>query len=625
MTLGRADRALPALVAGFAILIAVLLLAIGAASRQQRGFTRVVHTLEVENRLGSILSRLQDAETGARGYLLTGRANYLEPYNATLAHLDPDLDALKLALADDPKQGAALARLRVIADARQKVLSEEISLYGSGDLAGATSPARLDHGKALMDEARRVVRSMKAEQDRVLVARNATSRTLARLILAALLAIVLALFALGAFVRRDLLRRLAEAGAARQALAEANARLVVEATSREAAESHSRQMQKVEAIGQLTGGIAHDFNNMLAIVIGSLDVAKRNLSKDLRKAETFIDAALSGAERAAQLTARLLAFSRQQPLAPQVVDANKLAGVMSELVRRTIGEQVQLETVLAGGLWRTRVDPSQLENAILNLCLNARDAMAEGGQLTLETSNAHLDEVYAAAHVGLEAGQYVMVSVSDTGTGMPDAVVESAFDPFYTTKDTGKGSGLGLSQAHGFVKQSGGHIKIYSEVGVGTTVKLYLPRYVGEELPKEFTATPSDDVPVAQAGETILVVEDEAEVRELSVNVLRDLGYAVEQAGDGPSALEVMGLQPRLDLLFTDIVMPGMNGRQLADQAVLARPGLKVLYTTGYTRNAIVHNGVLDADVSLLAKPFTVAQLGQKVREVLDGDHAEVT
>jgi signal transduction histidine kinase len=616
MASARADRALIVLATGFAILIAALLLAIGAASRQQRGFTAVVQTLEIENRLGGVLSRLQDAETGARGYLLTGRPNFLEPYNAALVHLDPDLDALKGELADDPRQSAALARLRGIADDRQKVLKDSIDLYNKGDRDAAVSPARLDRGKALMDAARNLVASMRAEQDRRLATRNARARGFASVILVGLLAIILALLALGAYVRRDLLRRLAEAAAASEALAE-------EAANREAAEARIRQMQKVEAIGQLTGGIAHDFNNMLAIVIGSLDVAKRNLTENPTKAETFLDAAFSGAQRAAQLTARLLAFSRQQPLAPQVVDANKLAGTMSELLRRTLGEQVQLETVLAGGLWRTYVDPSQLENAVLNLCVNARDAMPDGGRLTLETSNTHLDEAYAATHADVAAGQYVMLSVTDTGTGMTPEVAESAFDPFYTTKSAGKGTGLGLSQVHGFVKQSGGHIKIYSEVGVGTTVKVYLPRHTGPELPAMTGVTPSADVPMAQAGETILVVEDETDVRRLSVNVLRDLGYIVEHAGDPKHALEMIAQQRRLDLLFTDIVMPAMNGRQLALKALEARPGLKVLYTTGYTRNAIVHNGVLDADVSLLAKPFTVLQLGRKVREILDGDSSE--
>jgi CheY-like chemotaxis protein len=376
-------------------------------------------------------------------------------------------------------------------------------------------------------------------------------------------------------------------------------------------------MQKMESIGQLTGGIAHDFNNMLAIVIGSLDLAKRRIEKDPAKAETCIDNAMQGAERAAQLTSRLLAFSRQQPLAPRVVDANRLVGGMSELLRRTIGETIRFETVLAGGLWPAFIDSGQLESAIVNLSVNARDAMPEGGKLTIETSNTHLDDEYAAQHSEVTAGQYVMVSVTDTGTGMPADVIERAFDPFFTTKGVGKGTGLGLSQVFGFVKQSGGHVKIYSEPGVGTTIKLYLPRHHGmAEVAEELAH--GVDLPQAREGEIILVVEDEDRVRQLSVDTLRELGYIVIHASNGRHALEKLDTHPHIDLLFTDVIMPEMNGRKLADAARERRPGLKVLYTTGYTKNAIVHNGMLDHDVNFLAKPFTVTQLAVKVRQVLD-------
>jgi nitrogen-specific signal transduction histidine kinase/CheY-like chemotaxis protein len=390
--------------------------------------------------------------------------------------------------------------------------------------------------------------------------------------------------------------------------------------SREAAEAQVRQMQKMESIGQLTGGIAHDFNNMLTVVIGSLDIAKRRLDTDRARALVCIDNALDGAHRAATLTARLLAFSRQQPLAPRVLDVNKLVGGMSELLRQTIGEHLRLENVRAGGLWRAFVDASQLENAVLNLVINARDAMPDGGRLTVETSNAHLDDAYAVANEGAVAGQYVLLSVTDTGAGMSADVIERVFDPFFTTKGIGKGTGLGLSQVYGFVKQSGGHVKVYSEPGLGTTVKLYLPRYLGAE------AGPDVEEPVleagtahAKAGEVILVVEDDEKIRFLSVGVLRDFGYTVVQAGDASQALAVLAVTPRVDLLFTDIVMPDMNGRQLADKARQARPGLKVLYTTGFTRNAVVHNGVLDAGLALISKPFTIDDLAIKVRLVLDG------
>ncbi|MDB5687766.1 MAG: histidine kinase, partial [Rhizorhabdus sp.] len=322
------------------------------------------------------------------------------------------------------------------------------------------------------------------------------------------------------------------------------------------------------------------------------------------------------------LTARLLAFSRQQPLAPVAIDANKLVSGMSDLLRRTLGEQISVETVLSGGLWRTFADSSQLENAVLNLAVNARDAIVaaghEGGRLTIETNNAHLDDEYARARSEVAPGQYVLICVSDTGSGMSPEVAERAFDPFFTTKEVGKGTGLGLSQVFGFVKQSGGHVAIYSEPGEGTTVKLYLPRFTGPITEARATEATSA-IPEGRADEIILVVEDEARVRHFSVDALRELGYTAISAADGREALQLLAENPSIGLLFTDVVMPEMNGRRLADEARALRPTLKILYTTGYTRNAVVHNGMLDAGVAFLAKPFSVAQLAVKIREVLDG------
>ncbi|HEX7741433.1 MAG TPA: ATP-binding protein, partial [Sphingobium sp.] len=393
-----------------------------------------------------------------------------------------------------------------------------------------------------------------------------------------------------------------------------------EAQERKAAEAQVRQMQKMESLGQLTGGIAHDFNNMLAIVIGSLDMARRRLPSDIDlRISRGMENAAEGAQRAAQLTARLLAFARQQALDPQPTDVNKLVGGISEMLRRTLGEQVRIETVLAGGLWPANIDASQLEAAIINLCVNARDAMPEGGRLTLETSNAHLDDAYVAQNQDVAPGQYVMVSVADTGTGMPPATVERAFDPFFTTKGVGKGTGLGLSQVFGFTKQSRGHVKIYSEPGQGSVIKLYLPRHYGTTVGVEQQAlSRTDELPRARRDEVILVVEDEERVRHMSVDSLKELGYVIVQAADGEEALKLLAMHPRIDMLFTDVVMPGINGRLLADRARQARPGLRVLYTTGYTRNAIVHNGVLDPGVHFLPKPFTLDQLATKVRQVLD-------
>ena len=397
-----------------------------------------------------------------------------------------------------------------------------------------------------------------------------------------------------------------------EALEAANQRLRDEAASRAAAEAQIRQMQKMEAVGQLTGGVAHDFNNMLAIVVGSLDIAKRHLHTDAAKAEHFIANAMEGAQRGAQLTSRLLAFARRQPLDARALDANALVSEMSELLRRTLGAGIRLDTVLAGNLWTTFVDASQLESAVINLCVNSRDAMPEGGRLTLETANAHLDARDAAAIMDVRPGEYVSLAVSDTGSGMSPDVLARAFDPFYTTKTTGKGTGLGLSQVYGFVKQSGGHVKLESEPGKGTTVRIYLPRHLGTE--ESAAAAPREAQPAAGNQETILVVEDEERVRSMTVEALRTLGYRVVSAAGGEQALGMLdGGQP-LHMLFTDMVMPGMNGRALADRIKALQPHVKVLYTTGYPGDAVAENGDFDHKGALLAKPFTVDQLAVKIR-----------
>ena len=381
------------------------------------------------------------------------------------------------------------------------------------------------------------------------------------------------------------------------------------------AEGQLRQSQKMEAIGQLTGGIAHDFNNMLAVIMGGLNLLQRRLARGDTDVGRYIDGAMEGARRAASLTSRLLAFSRQQQLAPEQIDANKLVQGMTDLLSRTLGEAIKVETVLSAGLWRTMADVNQLESAILNLAVNARDAMENGGRLTIETANVHVDDAYGREH-DLAPGQYVQICVTDTGAGMTPEVIAKAFDPFFTTKAVGKGTGLGLSQVFGFIRQSGGHVRIYSEIGVGTTVKIYLPRNYSEAAPAERRQL-RGDVP-AGTGEIVLVVEDEERVRAFSIDSLRELGYRIVEASSPAEALRIIEAGHPVSLLFTDVVMPGMNGRQLVDAVLAKRPGLKVLYTTGYTRNAVVHNGVLDPGTNLLVKPFTIEQLAAKVRQVLD-------
>jgi len=408
-------------------------------------------------------------------------------------------------------------------------------------------------------------------------------------------------------------------------LAAANELLLAEAAERERVEGVLRQAQKMEGIGQLTGGVAHDFNNLLTIIVGNLEALQRQLQSsppDLTNAARSVDGAMRGAQRAVSLTQRLLAFSRQQPLDPKPLDVSRLITGMSDLLRRTIGEHIAIETVLAGGLWRTHVDANQLEIAILNLAVNARDAMPEGGRLTVETANAHLDEGYAAAQAEVVPGQYVMLAITDNGTGMTREVLAKVFEPFFTTKDVGHGTGLGLSQVYGFVKQSGGHVKIYSEPGEGTSVKIYLPRLHSEEA-----TTIEEPVPKPARGngtETVLVVEDDDDVRKYTRGVLGELGYRVIEAANGTNALDIIEQEPEIQLLFTDVGLPGgMNGRQLADKARRRRPGLKVLFTTGYARNAIVHEGRLGPGVQLITKPFTYAALATKLRDILDARVAQ--
>jgi len=377
-----------------------------------------------------------------------------------------------------------------------------------------------------------------------------------------------------------------------------------------------RQAQKMEAIGQLTGGIAHDFNNMLTGIIGSLDIVRRRMdSNRTHEIPKFLDAASASAHRAAALTHRLLAFARRQSLDTKPNDVNPVIAGMEDLLHRTLGESVALETRLADDLWPALTDANQLENAILNLAINARDAMPDGGCLTIETGNIELDEVYVRSTGDVEVGDYVVISVSDTGAGMPPDVLARAFDPFFTTKPIGSGTGLGLSMIYGFAKQSGGHLRIHSKVGIGTTVKLYLAR-----APADTDGLPDEEIAEAPRGhgETILVVEDDETVRLLIVSVLQELGYQYVEAADAPAAITILETGRRIDLLMTDVGLPGMNGRQLAEFARLSRPDLKVLFVTGYAETAAARGGFLAPGMDMLTKPFALDGLAIKIREMIE-------
>jgi len=557
---------------------------LAARSYEQR-LDSVRHTVDVQRKLMVVLSDLQDAETGQRGYLLTGKEIYLTPYRAARDQLAIDVAELEKLVADNPEQVRTVDAMRPLMRTKFEELDATVALRRQGRDSEALDIIRRDQGLRTMDELRSRLADMSARETVLLRERIAASRRLSYGLFASLAVLVGAAFAVVllwlAHARRDA-RALERAHLAE---VDANARLRQEAAERETAEGQVRQLQKMEAVGQLTGGIAHDFNNMLAVIIGNIELARRH-SDDAVRLDRRLLAAQDASVRAATLTKRLLAFSRRQALEPRSIDVNGLVAGMSDMLLRTLGETIRIETVLAGGLWRTFADPAQVESAVLNLVVNARDAMPEGGRLTIETANTYLDDDYAALHPEASAGQYVMVSVSDTGHGMSPDVAAQAFEPFFTTKGPGLGTGLGLSQ-------------IYA---------------VGRAEPVEaLAAEPAPGSP----DRLIVVVEDEDSLRRVSVESLRSLGYTVRHAPDGETALRLIEELGSVDLLFTDIVMPGMTGRQLADAAALLRPDLKVLYTTGYTRNAVVHNGVVDPGVALLPKPFTVEQLAAKVAQAL--------
>ncbi|MGC2141661.1 MAG: CHASE3 domain-containing protein [Methylovirgula sp.] len=604
------------LVVTIALVAAIVASIFWVSARNQSDNTWVHHTLALRQQLSDVLTLVQRAESAQRGYLLTGRGEYLLPYDKALGELPAAIKQTNELIGYSPTQQQTFGRLLGLIDNKLKETRETIDDRKAGKIDMALALVETDEGLRLMDDIHAALATMQAEENRVLSVRQASAASSAALLQVTVAAAFVLVCGVGAMVGYFTQRSFAQLGAARDSLVRSNEELLREVGRRERAESQLRQAQKMEAIGQLTGGIAHDFNNMLGVMSGSLDIMRRAVKKGDFAIERFIDAAAKATERAATLTHRLLAFGRQQPLAPEPIDANKMIASMSDLLRSTLGEHIRIETISAGGLWATYADAHQLENAILNIAINARDAMQDGGDLTIETGNAYLDEAYCQQNADVEPGQFVMVAITDTGQGIPPEIVSKVFDPFFTTKPIGKGTGLGLSQVYGFVKQSHGHIKIYSEAGNGTTVKIYLPRLIGETKQVKHAALPQ--VRSGTRDEVILVVEDDPLMRQMSADALRDLGYTVLDSGSATEALAIIDASPEIRLLFTDVVMPDVNGKKLADEALRRRPDLKVLFTTGYTRNAVVHGGVLDPGVNFLSKPFGLEQLASKVRTILD-------
>ena len=616
--LGR--RAATVLAAGgLALLILVGVLTALMVERVNNAADWTAHSLQVGAQATELLSETQDLKIGERGYVLTGDKAFLEPYQSALAQIPASLEQLRSLVADNPDQVRRLERLRKAISEVMAESARPVEFARKGDIAGAIAVVKSGRGLQVMNEFHAAFGDFhQAEDDllRIRLTAEARARTLmlalviASLVTAALAAI--AALALNGALIRDLRER-----------SEALAR---ETRERKEAQAILVQTQKMESIGLLAGGIAHDFNNLMTIVIGNLDSVERRLARSEPDAPTTIarpiTAALQGARRAASLTQRLLAFSRQQVLAPQQVDLNRLVAGLSDMLTRTVGETIAIETIHASGLWPTFVDASQLENAIVNLVVNARDAMPKGGRITIETMNAYLDEAYCRQFGDVTPGQYALLSVTDAGAGIPPENLTRVFEPFFTTKSAPARTGLGLAMIYGFVKQSKGHVRIYSEVGHGTTVKIYLPRMESAARIESAPAARREEgaeIPRALPGEVVLVVEDDDDVRDSTIALLEELGYSVLAARDGVEALAQLKKSARIDILFTDVVLPqGMNGRMLSQEAAALRADLPVLFTTGYARNAIIHDGRLDPGVQFIAKPYTLEEIAHKLRSVID-------
>lgn len=601
------------LIASSAIMALLVAATLWFGAKADSGDKLVDHAIMVRAQITEIIDLVQTGESSQRGYLLTGLDAYLKPFEHAAATLPQALDKADRLVASHPREREMMATLRQLITAKLAALRHTIDESGSARITVAVRITGQD--RRLMDQILQLGSAIEKADEQHLKIYEASLATDRMLLESGTGASLLLICAIGVLVSFFTRRSFTNLAAAYDQLAVTNEALLQQTQQRESAESQLRQVQKMEAIGQLTGGIAHDFNNMLSVIAGSLELIKRRLKRGDFAIDGYVAAAAKATRRSAALTHRLLAFARKQPLSPEVLEPNRMIGSMSDLLHSTLGAQVQIETVLAAGSWKTNTDANQLESAVLNLALNAHHAMPDGGKLTIETANAFLDDAYCKQHPEVAAGQYVLIAISDTGTGMPPEVAARAFEPFFTTKPSGAGTGLGLSQVYGFVKQSRGHIKIYSEVGSGTTVKIYLPRFVGEgDKRSAITSAP----PNGTTNEVILVVEDDPLVRRLTIEAVRELGYTALESENTAQALTILGDRSDVTLLFTDVVMPDVNGKKLADQAVALYPGLKLLFTTGYTANAVVHGGVLGAGVKLLSKPYTIEQLAEKIHSVLD-------
>ncbi|MEO8812234.1 MAG: CHASE3 domain-containing protein [Caulobacteraceae bacterium] len=594
-----------AIATGFLLLVAAAVGTLVASERNAADERLVAETLEVRRVAASLYTEVQGAESAQRGYLLTGVQAYLSPLHSARRRIPPLETRLGRLTSDNPAQAQRFARLVPLVSAKMATIAETLVLDAAARHAESLGLMRSNRGRELMVDIREGTDAIDAAEARLLAARLAdvdrsratqTGAIVGALALAVLLTVIVAMAA-----RRYSLSL--------EALA---AELRAEIARRETTEAQLRQAQKMEAVGQLTGGIAHDFNNMLAIILGNIDMLRRRMRGGEEKLLRLLDNAQDGAQRAAALTRRLLAFSRLQSLAPATLDVGRCVADMSELLRRTLGEAIVVHTVVAPDLWRAYIDATQLESAILNLAVNAKDAMPGGGTLTLAAANVSLGAEEGQGQSGA-AGDFVHVSVADTGSGMTSEVLRRAFDPFFTTKPVGAGTGLGLSGVYGFVNQSGGRVTLASAIGTGSTVNLYLPRSDAPLASAAVVEPAGGHADARPAGARVLVVEDEAGVRAFAVEALRGLGYRVLNAADAAVALNLIDRHEDIALMLTDVVMPAMNGRRLAEEAIRRRPALKVVYMTGYAGD----EDPVGPGARLIRKPFTVAELGRELREAL--------
>lgn len=629
------------------LLIVIVLLLFRANDARKLAGDAERHTYDVLVATESFESSVAHAEAALALFVVSS-----DPKDGT-RYYDEWLKAGRLLVrveqltADNPRQKPLIEQLKLLYRKRGDELGRPASLATYKRRWAALNALTEEGATPTATELRRTLdRIGEGERDRLAARRDhANSITdWSDLLDTALVALGVMLFAVAALlgwmaVRAITARRVTEKRAQKESyraaqleaavaertaeLKEANTRLLAEAEERAAAEAQLRQMQKMEAIGQLSGGIAHDFNNMLTVVIGGLDMAQRRLHRETEEIERHIVNAMEGANRAATLTQRLLAFARQQPLQPEGVAVGELIDGMSELLSRTLGEQVETEFEIGANLWPVWTDPSQLENAILNLAVNARDAMPMGGRLTIVARNAAFSERLAAGRGELQPGDYVVISVRDTGTGIPADVLDRVLEPFFTTKDVGKGTGLGLSQIYGFVRQSGGELAIESEPGHGTIVTLYLPRHIqsATDTPRVVALPPAARPAATVSGETVLLVEDEPRVRAATICALKELGYSVIEAETGAEALSKLSSEPGIRLLLSDVIMPEMTGPELVIAARRMRPDLDILFTTGYSgriEDAGGEGAELLSAMPILHKPFTISALDAKIREALE-------